>query len=1039
MRTAPKIFAATVCYDRPMRVPVRCAGLLLLACAFSVSAQPAPETSTPRDAAVRFLRAFGDGDAGAAIAEWKDSAATRELRGDLEQQFRARCIEIRSLDVVSVAEEKTTARVDLDFSFVDRPRRMGRIRERTERHRIDLERDGSWKIVAWRTAEEDLLERMEATKDDAAAAALLAQESRMVDEPLVEALVRHFDRAASRRRMPGMQFAARWMQRLAAQIDTPAVWAMAIPITVEMARRPAAAREPLRARLRQGIAFAEEANDPDSLAASLNMLGVLYMDEDESSSEAMSCYERSLSMRDSLVRCRNVIVALQSMGGCLFARQDYRKSYQRFQEALAYSRNAHRLAAAAFHELYLGRIYERENDPELAIEHYEQGLHNEPWNSVEVMLHLGQSAAYRSLGNVQQSDSHLERALSRATADHLPGLVGAALNAKSDAAALRGDAAGAAALAQEALLSARSARYQPAEMDALLTQAWLHHRAGRFEEALRVLDEATALSKSADFPGAEHYLIRLLAGRSQARLGRTDEAIRSYREAIARIEEVRSNVTGDERESRLFFEPFETAYSELVALLVERGQPEEAFRIAEQAKARVLLDALGGTRTEGDALLPETDRREWNRRLEALQSANRKLIEAGQDEHRKPSEAALHEEARRARTALDDLQVRLAVQYPHYGRARGGATLIEPAQLNGLVADPDLALVEYVVQNAAVYAFVIARDANGAARIHVRRLPIGRASLESTIARYTRQLAARDLSYRRLSRRLHALLIAPLEPWLRGRKVIGIAPAGPLWRLSFASLVQPDGRFLVEEHALFFVPSLSIYRQLALDRRGDATPRLVAFADPVIGEAGRRPVERERGARLSALPEARAEVRQIAQLYGRASRVYTGAAASEERAKAQIGSADIIHFATHGLADDRSPMYSYILLAPGTGGREDGVLEAWEVMQLDLRAELAVLSACETARGRVSTGEGLVGLSWALFLAGCPSTAATLWRVSSAAAAEEMVAFHRHRIGSGGTAFRNARSLRAAQREAIRDPRTRHPFYWAAFVVLGRP
>ena len=1021
-----------------MRIIVRATGLLLLVCALSASAQLAPAASTPRDIAVRFLRAVGDGDIAAAMADWKDSPATRALRGDLEQRFHARCLEIRSLDVVSVVEEKTTARVEVIVSLVDRPRFRGRIRERTERHRVDLAREASWKIVGWRTAEEDLLERMEAAKDDAAATELLAREAQFVDEPLVEALVRHFDRAAILRRNPGMQFAARWMRRLAPQIDTPAAWAMAIPIDVEMARRTGTPSEPLMARLREGIAFAEEADDPDSLAHSLNMLGIFYMDGDESSQEAMSCYERVLAVRDSLVRPRNLILSLQNAGACSFARQDYRHAYQRFQEALVYSRKAHRLAAAAFDELYLGRIYERENDPELAIEHFENGLRSEPWNSNEIMLHLGLSTAYRSRGNAQQAGSHLDRALSRATADHLPGLIGAALNAKSDEASLRGDAAGAAALAQEALAAARKAKYPPAEMDALLTQAWLHYRAGRFDEALGVLAEAETLSRSDDFPGAERYLTRLLTGRSHAALGRTDEAIRSYREALARIEEVRGNLTGDERESRLFFEPFETAYSELVALLVARNEPAEAFRIAEQAKARVLLDALGGARKQGDALLPDADRREWTRRLEALQSANRKLIDAGQDERRKAGEAALREDARRARTALDDLQVRLAVQYPRYGRARGGATLIEPAQLAELVANPDLALVDYVVQNEAVYAFVITRGAKGAAAIHVSRLPIDQASLESTIDRYTRQLAARDLSYQRLSRRLHALLIAPLEPWLRGRKVIGIAPAGPLWRLSFASLIAPDGRFLVEKQALFIVPSLSIYRQLALNARVDATPKLVAFGDPAIEDVAARSLENERGPRLAALPAARVE--QIAHLYGRTSRVYTGAAASEEQAKKRIGGADIIHFATHGLADDRSPMYSYILLAPGSrGGREDGVLEAWEVMQLDLRAELVVLSACETARGRVSTGEGLVGLSWALFLAGCPSTAATLWSVSSTAAATEMVAFHRHRIASNGTAFRNARSLRAAQREAIRNPKTHHPFYWAAFEVLGRP
>ncbi|MDQ3133600.1 MAG: CHAT domain-containing protein, partial [Acidobacteriota bacterium] len=89
------------------------------------------------------------------------------------------------------------------------------------------------------------------------------------------------------------------------------------------------------------------------------------------------------------------------------------------------------------------------------------------------------------------------------------------------------------------------------------------------------------------------------------------------------------------------------------------------------------------------------------------------------------------------------------------------------------------------------------------------------------------------------------------------------------------------------------------------------------------------------------------------------------------------------HFATHGTLNDSSPMYSHIMLAPGneksikgtsdvTG--ENGLLEAWELMEMNLRADLVVLSACETARGRLTAGEGMIGLSWALFVAGSPTT-----------------------------------------------------------------
>jgi len=89
-------------------------------------------------------------------------------------------------------------------------------------------------------------------------------------------------------------------------------------------------------------------------------------------------------------------------------------------------------------------------------------------------------------------------------------------------------------------------------------------------------------------------------------------------------------------------------------------------------------------------------------------------------------------------------------------------------------------------------------------------------------------------------------------------------------------------------------------------------------------------------------------------------------------------------------------MYSHLVLAQGAErGQEDGLLEAWELMNLDLRAELVVLSACETARGRVGAGEGMIGLTWALFVAGAPAVVVSQWSVESASTTELMIEFHR--------------------------------------------
>src|SRR4029450_4853994 len=121
--------------------------------------------------------------------------------------------------------------------------------------------------------------------------------------------------------------------------------------------------------------------------------------------------------------------------------------------------------------------------------------------------------------------------------------------------------------------------------------------------------------------------------------------------------------------------------------------------------------------------------------------------------------------------------------------------------------------------------------------------------------------------------------------------------------------------------------------------------------------------------------------------------------------------------------------YSYLTFAEG-GPNDDGLLEAWELMQLDLKAELAVLSACETARGRIGAGEGVIGFSWAMFIAGIPSTVVSQWKVDSASTRDLMVNFHRSLISQVGPKQTKTDALRQAELKLLRNPETSHPFYW---------
>jgi CHAT domain-containing protein len=186
---------------------------------------------------------------------------------------------------------------------------------------------------------------------------------------------------------------------------------------------------------------------------------------------------------------------------------------------------------------------------------------------------------------------------------------------------------------------------------------------------------------------------------------------------------------------------------------------------------------------------------------------------------------------------------------------------------------------------------------------------------------------------------------------------------------------------------------------------------------------------------LDPLPEAGEEVKALARLYGAArSKVYVGPEAREDRVTSEAGRASILHFTTHGTLNNAAPTYSYLTLAEG-GPRDDGLLEAWELMQLDLKAQLAVLSACETARGRIGAGEGVIGFSWAMFIAGVPATVVSQWKVESASTRDLMVNFHRSLISPAGPT--KADALREAALKLMRNPETSHPFYWAGFVLVG--
>lgn len=511
-------------------------------------------------------------------------------------------------------------------------------------------------------------------------------------------------------------------------------------------------------------------------------------------------------------------------------------------------------------------------------------------------------------------------------------------------------------------------------------------------------------------------------------LGRDDEAVVHLRDAVelieARLVLVPNSVLGGVR----YFRDKIGVYASLAKELVLLGRDEEGLQVAERVRARVLGEIVAGGLPAPQ--LSAEDRRRQRELVLRIVALNRSLLEERRDaDETRQIVAPLRE----ARLELESFATDLAIRRPEEALRFGRANPLSPGA--GAFPPPGTAVVEYLLADDSVMVFVVRRREDGRILVRGRLLPLAPRAIWDAAADLTTRITTRDLGVTTSARHLHQALVAPIENLLAGSSALCIVPDGMLWSVPFQALQGGDGLPLVAKYTLSYSPSIGLAdlgeRRLANHPPSD--PSLLAFGNPRAG--ARRSTTRSAAltADLGDLPDAEREVSDIGRLYERRG-LYIRASAGESVAKALAGEYDILHFATHGMLDDENPMFSALLMADADGN-EDGLLEAREVAEMRLHANVAILSACETAKGTVYPGEGVVGIAWAFLAAGCPTTVVSQWKVASQSTSVLMVEFHR-RLLAGASA---AEALRQAQLSLMRDERYAHPFYWAPFVVIGAP
>ncbi|MFG6107272.1 CHAT domain-containing tetratricopeptide repeat protein [Leptothoe sp. EHU-05/26/07-4] len=460
---------------------------------------------------------------------------------------------------------------------------------------------------------------------------------------------------------------------------------------------------------------------------------------------------------------------------------------------------------------------------------------------------------------------------------------------------------------------------------------------------------------------------------------RLDEAAIYLQQAIRLWEDQRSTLGTDDQSRIQLFDTQVLTYRTLQQVFVAQGQPELALEVTEQGRARSFVEQLAK--------------------------------ENPTPAQPKPTLAGLKRIAQEQQITVVEYALIVDNQEIFAPQRRDNQLQNQPMELLIWVVQPT---GEIQFEQVDLTDYPALGDLVADARSDLGVLGRGGIKVVST---FDPEQQGNSL------RQLHDILIAPIVQHLPPdpTEPVVVIPQESLLLVPFAALLDDDNRYLIEHHTLLSAPSLQALGFIQPASGSGA----VVVGDPTMPEVP--------GFELAPLPGAEKEAIAIAPLLN--TTPLLGEAATEATVVPQLANARWIHLATHGLLDyageDESiTVPGAIALAAGDG--QDGLLTATEIANLSLSAELVVLSACDTGRGEI-TGDGVVGLSRSLLLAGAEQVMVSLWAVPDAPTADLMQDFYQQVTKNPHLSY--AQALRQAMLQAIEQDRT--PREWAGFNLIG--
>jgi CHAT domain-containing protein/predicted negative regulator of RcsB-dependent stress response len=839
-------------------------------------------------------------------------------------------------------------------------------------------------------------------------------------------------------------------------------------------------------KFNESLLIRREIGDRGGEAITLSNIGVVFRSRGDVR-KALEKYNEVLPILQAVGDRSSEATTLNNIGKAHHLLGEMQKALEKYNEALPILQAIGNREVEAATLNGIGFVYWSLGETQKALEKYNKALPilqaiGDRVGEAITLNNIGR--VYHSLGETQKALAHYNDALpiSRAVGDrreeaHTLNNIGAIYR-------LRGEMQKALEKFNEALLLIQPIGDRRVEAITLNNIGGVYDSLGEIQKALEKFNDAMLLWLAVGDRNGEADTLLGIARVEQQR-SNLSRARQLIEQAIALVESLRTNISGQALRSSYFAKRQEFFEFYIDALMqLHKQNPAAAFDTAalamsERARARSLLELLKESRADIrqgiDSSLLERER-SLQEQLNARAAAQVNLLNR---KHTPEQADATAKEIAAITTEYEEVQAQIRARSPRY------AALTQPqplglTEIQQQALDEDTLLIEYALGEKRSYLWLVSQRS-----IDSYELP-PRAEIEAAARRVYELLILRpkrwtppDPQLIAQARALSGMLLGPVAPQLSGKRLVVVAP-GALSYLPFAALPAPEDKKrpagdyepLIAKHEVVSVPSASVLSIIRRETAGRqrAAKSVAVLADPVFEASDPRLAPAKNGkssgettaalaadaelseltrairtmnfsdarAGFTRLPFSRYEANSVIALTSKGTGLKaTDFNASRDLAMSpQLSQYRIVHFATHGLLNSERPELSGLVfsLIDREGKPQDGFLRLYEVYNLQLNADLVVLSACETGLGKEIKGEGLIGLTRGFMYSGAPRVVASLWNVDDLATAELMKLFYQRTLKDGLPA---GAALRAAQLELSRQKRWASPYFWAGFVLHG--